>query len=125
MPALFHLLGEVEIVFGFWACVLVLAMALLGGPARAVAYAESRQYTEPLFVFVVMVIAASRPVLDGCAGPLTWLRARLPLPRGAGHRLAGLAVVPLLGSLVTEPAAMTLAALLLAPLVFRPACRSR
>ena len=32
----------------------------------------------------------------------------------------GLAAVPLLGSLVTEPAAMTLAALMLAPLVFRP-----
>ena len=30
-----------------------------------------------------------------------------------------LAVVPLVGSLITEPAAMTLAALMLAPLVFR------
>src|SRR5215207_10941716 len=51
---LFHLLGEVEVVFGFWAIVLVLAMAFIGGGASAVAYAESRQYTEPLFVFVVM-----------------------------------------------------------------------
>jgi hypothetical protein len=32
----------------------------------------------------------------------------------------GLAAVPLMGSLVTEPAAMTIAALLLAPSVFRP-----
>ena len=53
---LFHLLGEVEVVFGFWAFVLILAMALLAGGSEAIAYAESRQYTEPLFVFVVMVI---------------------------------------------------------------------
>src|SRR5687767_5985459 len=58
---LFHLLGEVEVVFGFWAVALVLAMAAVGGGAAALEYAESRQYTEPLFVFVVMVIAASRP----------------------------------------------------------------
>jgi cbb3-type cytochrome oxidase subunit 1 len=75
----FHLLAEVEIVFGFWACVLVIAMALLEGPARAVAYAESRQYTEPLFVFVVMVIAASRPVLDGVRRLLAWLARRAPV----------------------------------------------
>ena len=55
---LFHLLGEVEVVFGFWAMVLVVAMAVVGGGA-AVGYAESRNYTEPLFVFVVMVVAAS------------------------------------------------------------------
>ena len=61
---LFHLLGEVEVVFGFWAFVLVLAMALLAGGTAAIAYAESRHYTEPLFVFVVMVVAASKPVLE-------------------------------------------------------------
>ena len=60
---LFHLLGEVEVVFGFWAMVLIVAMALAVGGPQALQYAESRNYTEPLFVFVVMVIAASRPVL--------------------------------------------------------------
>ncbi|HEX5342911.1 MAG TPA: putative Na+/H+ antiporter, partial [Duganella sp.] len=50
---LFHLLGEVEVVFGFWAFVLMAAIALLNGGQAAIAYAESRQYTEPLFVFVV------------------------------------------------------------------------
>src|SRR5689334_14411355 len=55
---LFHLLGEVEVVFGFWAIVLVVAMAIVASPAGALAYAESRHYTEPLFVFVVMVVAA-------------------------------------------------------------------
>ena len=46
----FHLLGEVEVVFGFWAMVLVGAMAAMQGGAEAVRYVESRQYTEPLFV---------------------------------------------------------------------------
>ena len=61
---LFHLLGEVEVVFGFWAFVLIVVMAAVAGPHNAIAYAETRQYTEPLFVFVVMVVAASRPVLE-------------------------------------------------------------
>ncbi|GAB2854401.1 putative Na+/H+ antiporter [Pseudoduganella ginsengisoli] len=116
---LFHLLGEVEVVFGFWAAILVAAIALMAGAQNAIAYAESRQYTEPLFVFVVMVVAASRPVLD-CVQRVLSLLARLAPVRGELALVwLGMAVVPLAGSLVTEPAAMTLAALTLAPLVFR------
>ena len=109
---LFHLLGEIEVVFGFWAFVLILFMALTNGGQAAIAYAESRQYTEPLFVFVVMVVAASRPVLEAVQRVLLALSQRLPVR-------TELALVPLTGSLITEPAAMTLAALMLAPLVFR------
>jgi hypothetical protein len=61
---LFHLLGEVEVVFGFWAAVLVATMGMVAGSAVAIEYAESRQYGEPLFVVVIMVVAASRPVLE-------------------------------------------------------------
>ncbi|MDB5942213.1 MAG: rane protein [Ramlibacter sp.] len=117
---LFHLLGEVEVVFGFWAMVLMVAMALSTGPQHAVAYAESRQYTEPLFVFVVMVVAASRPVLELVQATLGRLAAALPGRTETSEIWLGLALVPLLGSLITEPAAMTLAALALAPRVFRP-----
>jgi hypothetical protein len=53
------LLGEVEVVFGFWTAILIAAIALVAGPQNAIAYAGSRQYTEPLFVFVVMVVAAT------------------------------------------------------------------
>jgi Putative Na+/H+ antiporter len=116
---LLHLLGEVEIVFGFWAFVLVACMALLQGTKAAVDYAESRQYTEPLFVFVVMVVAASRPVLEAVRAGMAALARLLPLPNALARAWLGFAVVPLLGSLITEPAAMTLAALMLAPLVFR------
>ncbi|MFZ6770282.1 putative Na+/H+ antiporter [Undibacterium sp. Di26W] len=116
---LFHLLGEVEVVFGFWAFVLVVVMALVSGSSAAVTYAESRQYTEPLFVFVVMVVAASRPILEIMGRVLRGMASFVPLPDALAMVWFGLAVVPLLGSLVTEPAAMTLAALILAPRIFR------
>ncbi|WP_292043963.1 putative Na+/H+ antiporter [Massilia sp. UBA6681] len=117
---LFHLLGEVEVVFGFWAFVLILAMALQADGATAIAYVESRQYTEPLFVFVVMVIAASQPVLDAVRDLLALLARLAPVRTEVALCWLGLALVPLSGSLITEPAAMTLAALMLAPQVFRP-----
>ena len=116
---LFHLLGEVEVVFGFWAMVLIVAMALVGGGAQALQYAESRNYTEPLFVFVVMVIAASRPVLRTVVALVDTTARWMPLPTPMANAWLGLAAVPLLGSLITEPAAMTIAALMLAPQIFR------
>jgi hypothetical protein len=117
---LFHLLGEVEVVFGFWAFVLVVAMALLSGGKAAIDYAESRQYTEPLFVFVVMVVAASRPILESMRALLGLVARLAPMRTELALAWLGLALVPLTGSLVTEPAAMTLAALMLAPQIFRP-----
>jgi hypothetical protein len=117
---LFHLIGEVEVVFGFWAIVLVLAMAVLSGGTNALVYAESRNYTEPLFVFVVMVVAASRPVLTTVQWLVRTTARVMPVPTPLATAWLGLAAVPLLGSLVTEPAAMTIAALMLAPQVFRP-----
>lgn len=116
---LLHLLGEVEVVFGFWAFVLISAMALIAGGKQAIAYAESLQYTEPLFVFVVMVVAASRPVLSAVRQVLGGVAQVLPLPTPLVLAWLGLAAVPLLGSLITEPAAMTLAALMLSTQIFR------
>ncbi len=116
---LFHLLGEVEVVFGFWAIVLIGLLALGQGAGAAVRYAESRNYTEPLFVFVVMVMAAARPVLVTVMTLVNRLARWLPLPTPLAAAWLGLAGVPLLGSLITEPAAMTLAALMLAPQIFR------
>ena len=122
---LFHLLGEVEVVFGFWAFVLLGLMALIDGGDKAIAYAESRQYTEPLFVFVIMVVAASRPVLEAIKALIEKLARLAPLRTAVARVWLCLALVPLVGSLITEPAAMTLAALMLAPLVFRPGIPER
>lgn len=116
---LFHLLGEVEVVFGFWAIVLIGFMAVLSGGTSATEYAESRNYTEPLFVFVVMVIAASRPILYAVEASLRRIAHLLPAPTSVMLTWLSLSVVPLFGSLITEPAAMTIAALMLAPQVFQ------
>jgi hypothetical protein len=116
---LLHLLGEVEVVFGFWALVLIVAMAFVSSGAQALTYLESRQYTEPLFVFVVMVVAASRPVLEAVGGLLAGLARLAPVRTPLALAWLGLAAVPIMGSLITEPAAMTLAALMLAPQIFR------
>ena len=115
---LFHLLGEVEVVFGFWAMVLVFFIAVMQGGAQALVYAETRQYTEPLFVFVVMVVAASRPVLELVMRVVQKVASIVPFRTALASAWLGLAAVPLLGSAITEPAAMTIAALMLAPSVF-------
>lgn len=117
---LFHLLGEVEVVFGFWAIVLIVCMAWLQDGTQALAYAESRQYTEPLFVFVVVVVAASKPILSFVISAVDAASRLMPMRASLAKAWLGLFAVPLLGSAITEPAAMTIAALMLAPQVFRP-----
>jgi len=116
---LFHLLGEIEVVFGLWAFVLIGVMAFVVGGTEAIEYAESRHYTEPLFVFVIMIIAASRPVLEAVKTLVSSLATLAPVRTAVVRVWLCLSLVPLIGSLITEPAAMTLAALMLAPLVFR------
>ena len=115
---LWHLLGEVEVVFGLWAMVLVVTLFVLAGKASTLDYLESRSFTEPLFVFAIMVVTGTRSVLQvfGC---LVQQVARLiPLPTAMVNYFLLLSLVPLLGSLITEPAAMTLAALMLRDSVF-------
>lgn len=116
---LFHLLGEVEVVFGFWAFILIALLAVFSGGSHAIAYAESRRYTEPLFVFVIMVVAASRPLLSMVRGSVKSIAKLIPINNILAQVWLSLAMVPLLGSFITEPAAMTLAALMLAPQIFR------
>ena len=115
---LWHLLGEVEVVFGFWAFILVIAMAVADGPAAAVRYVDGRNFTEPMFVFAIMVMAASKPILQTALQGVRWLAQAVPLAGGTAFYFIALSLVPLLGSLITEPAAMTLAALMLSGRIF-------
>ena len=115
---LLHFFGEVEVVFGLWAVVLIVTMALVVGGDEALMYAETRQYAEPLFVFVIMVVASSKPVLQTVVGVVSMLAKLAPMRTSVAQVWLGLALVPLIGSLITEPAAMTLAALMLLPQIF-------
>jgi hypothetical protein len=108
----FHFLGEVEAVFGIWLIPLFLAILVMKGWQTLVSYASSTNAAEPVFVVVVMAIAGSRPVLyftENCLAKI----ASLGGSTVAAWWLAILTIGPLVGSFITEPAAMTICALLL------------
>ena len=115
---LWHLLGEVEVVFGIWALVLALVMWFMVGRTPTIEYLEARNFKEPLFVFAIMVVAATRPILQACSVLVQKVAKELPFPTSRIHYFLTLSLVPLVGSLITEPAAMTLAALMLRDSVF-------
>ncbi|MEY3981723.1 MAG: hypothetical protein RLZZ281_592, partial [Pseudomonadota bacterium] len=74
---------------------------------------DTRNYTEPLFVFVIMVVAASKPIMVTAKNLVEVISRRLPLDLFTARYFVLMTFVPLLGSFITEPAAMTLAALML------------
>lgn len=115
---LWHLLGEVEVVFGFWAFVLMLVIFGLEGSKAATDYIDSRNFTEPMFVFAIMVIAGTRPIIQTAMSTVRIAANFLPLPGSLGLYVIVMITVPLLGSFITEPAAMTLAALIIAECFF-------
>jgi len=138
---LFHMLAEVEVVFGLWAGVFIVVLAVYGKVDDAVAYLEGSyviggggavdpgahaggghggtpgavhiNFTEPAFVFVIMTVAATRPVIQLARSTIEGLAGLLPMSRSMAFFLVALIVGPLLGSFITEPAAMTVTALLL------------
>lgn len=122
---LWHLMSEVEVVFGFWAIVLIVFMMLLDGYGNAISYVDSRNYTEPLFVFAIMVVAGSRPILHLASLAVKQVARCLPLTENLAIYFTVLAVVPLLGSFITEPAAMTLAALMLRSIYYSQGLSSK
>lgn len=109
-----HFLGEVEAVFGIWCLPLFVLLAVRTGWNSAVNYFSYKvSFMEPVFVVVIMAIASTRPILQLAEGCLRWV-ARLGGGGPAVWWLAILTLGPVLGSLITEPAAMTISALLLA-----------
>lgn len=122
--SLFHLLSEIEVVFGVWAALFLGICSALVGFAEVRDHLQKISFTEPIFVFVVMVISSTRPVL--------WLAKKwiqsfsfgvhriLRVPAVLADVFVILSLGPLSGSLITEPAAMTVTALLLFSILERP-----
>ena len=109
-----HFFGEVEVVFGVWAVVLLIAIASGEGWAVATGYFNGTvSYTEALFVVVIMALASTRPIVSAAEAALSTI-ARLGHRTPAAWWMTILIIGPLFGSLITEPAAMTICALLLA-----------
>ena len=110
---LFHFFAEVEVVFGLWAAVLIFGMMALDGSHAAITYLESVNFTEPAFVFVIMAMAGTRPVIKLTEEIIQVFSKILPLPGKMKFYCSALILGPLLGSFITEPAAMTVTALIL------------
>ena len=111
---LFHFLGEVEAIFGMW--VIALMFVVIGyydwGTFKNYLVYD-RVYIEPMFVVVIMAIASTRPVVK-VSEQLLGMFAGIGGHSPAAWWFSILMIAPLLGSFITEPAAITIAALLLA-----------
>jgi len=108
-----HFFGEVEVVFGLWALVLSAAVLLWHGFGAVVEYFNyTVNYTEPIFVVVIMALASTAPIVGLAESSLRRV-AGLWQGTPAAWWLTILTIGPVLGSLITEPAAMTICAVLL------------
>ncbi len=124
MENLLHFLGEVEAVFGMWAAAFIVyysatqgfavydnAHQVIGG---ALKYLEQDvNYTEAAFVFVIMCMAGTRPIIMLAEKIIGMIAKFLPFPGKMAFYISALIVGPILGSFITEPAAMTVTALIL------------
>lgn len=107
-----HFLGEIEAIFGIWVLALFAALAVFHGPSSVTGYVMTVNFTEPLFVVIIMALASTRPVLRFAESCLRFF-ARFGRESPAAWWLSILIVAPILGSFITEPGAMTIAAMLL------------
>lgn len=114
----FHTLGEIEIIFGLWAALFFIFFAALHSTAAAIQFVESLNFTEPVFVFVIMAVAATKSIrtltVQGIELVAKAITKFIPgIKPALAFYLTALILGPLLGSLITEPAAMTVIALIL------------
>jgi hypothetical protein len=107
-----YFLSEVEIVFAFWVIPLFIAMICYYGTSVALDYINTRDFTEALFVVIILSLASTRPIIQ-----LSQKIIHLVAHRFGGTLSAWwftlLTVCPLLGSFITEPGAMAIGAYLL------------
>lgn len=109
----FHLLGEVEVVFGLWAGIFILINSFVNGKQTSMDYLNSRSFTEAVFVFVIMVVCSTKSILSLVEKVIILFSKVLPLKKSFAIYFSALVVGPILGSFITEPAAMTVTALFL------------
>ncbi|MBU2513014.1 putative Na+/H+ antiporter [bacterium] len=109
----FHFLGEIEVIFGLWVFPVLLAVSYVHGLDSIIAYINSVNFTEPVFVVVIMTLAATRPIIRLSEQSLQQV-AKLGKGSPAALWFSVLTMGPILGSFVTEPGAMTISALILA-----------
>lgn len=119
LKKIWHYLAEVELVFGIWSVVFLIIVLFVHGPFYILNYISGINYTEPAFVFVIMCMAATRPVILFAEKIIFAVSKILPFTEAMSFYLSALIVGPILGSFITEPAAMTVTALILNDAFFK------
>jgi hypothetical protein len=110
---IFYLLGEVEIIFGMWVIPVFWAIVYGFGWHASLEYMSSVNFTEPMFVVVIMTLASSRPISRFSEDCMRFA-AKIGKGSTATWWFIVLTIGPVLGSFITEPGAMTISAMLLA-----------
>lgn len=107
-----YFLAEVEIVFAIWVVPLFFVIAGFYGWHTAIEYINTRDFTEAIFVVIVLSLASTKPIIQFAQRIIHFLA------QGLGGSLSAwwftlLTVGPLLGSFITEAGAMAISAVLL------------
>jgi Na+/H+ antiporter NhaD/arsenite permease-like protein len=121
----FHLLGEVEIIFGLWSGIWIATSIAVFNFDFVIFYLNEKNFTEAIFIFVIMAVCSTKPLLLLSEKTLLKLSEFLPINRQLAAYFTLLFLGPLLGSFITEPAAMTITAYLLLPKFFKEQHSSR
>jgi Na+/H+ antiporter NhaD/arsenite permease-like protein len=119
--AFLHLAGEIEVVFGLWAAIFMFIYGVMHGFDAVVEYQKNLEFTEPIFIFCIMVVSATKPVLFIARSIIQFFAKIMTkifrVSETHADVLGVLILGPLSGSFITEPAAMTVSALLLNSMV--------
>ncbi len=109
----YHLLSEVEVVFGLYGFLLFTFMIIFEDLSFVKVYFNELKFTEPKFVFSMMLISGTTPILSFAKNVLVKISDLLPFDQRKSFFFVVMTLGPLLGSFITEPAAMTVTALIL------------
>jgi len=111
---------HLELVFPIWALAFLVVFVLARGPIECWSYFHGLNFAEPVFVFVIMTVMSAPKILNLASFGIDQLAEKIPLKRqGAVHFFLCMTMGPLLGSLITEPAAMTVTAMILLNTFYR------
>jgi len=105
-------MSEVEVIFGIWVIPLMISMSLYYDWSTALYYLNNLDYTEPLFVVVIMSLSQTRPIYQ-LAEDLVKTVSRIGKSSVRAWWFSILTIGPFLGSFITEPGAMAISAILL------------
>ncbi len=113
----FHLLSEIEIAFGIWAAGYLAYLVFSAGTNAMLSYLNSLRFTEPAFVFVILIVCSTKPILYMAESFIEMIvkifTKLLPLNQSLTYFIICILFGSILGSFITEPAAMTVTSLLL------------